>query len=228
MVLADNQRSAAGHLNAAGAARLLGAHPGLAGNDVAAAVRALMSVPLAVAGSSRAAAGVCDGLGARRVAGIVMPERCEDGGEVVLRPATDADSDTVLAWNSIPGVRRDFRNPNPPTADQHAAWFAASLRSPERMLNVIEVDRQPVGILRLDRIRTPEELTKHGGFVISILVDPTFEGRGIAKAALRSVRRLMAGQRLVADVMGANVASRRAFEASGYYRHDGIYVNSCA
>jgi RimJ/RimL family protein N-acetyltransferase len=155
-----------------------------------------------------------------------MPEHCEDGGEVVLRPAVGADSDTILAWNRIPGVRRHFHNPSPPTADEHAAWFAASLRDPERMLNVIELDRQPVGVLRLDRIGTVGESARDG-FLVSILVDPKFEGRGVAKAALRAARRLMAGQRLVAEVTDANVASRRAFEASGYHRHDGVYVNSC-
>jgi UDP-2,4-diacetamido-2,4,6-trideoxy-beta-L-altropyranose hydrolase len=226
VILADNQRSAADHLHAVGAVRLLGAHPGLTAADVAAAVRALIDDPATVAKLSRVAAGVCDGLGARRVAGSVMPERCEDDGEVVLRPAIGADSETILAWNRIPSVRRHFHNPNPPTADEHAAWFAASLHDPERMLNMIEFDRQPVGVLRLDRIGKVGESARDG-FLVSILVDPKFEGRGVGKAALRAARRLMAGQRLVAEVMDANVASRRAFEASGYHRHDGLYVNGC-
>jgi UDP-2,4-diacetamido-2,4,6-trideoxy-beta-L-altropyranose hydrolase len=153
---------------------------------------------------------------------IVSPERCDDGSPVILRPATQADSDMIFAWQSKPGMRRHFHDPRPPTQGEHAAWFAASLQSTERMLNVIEVDRQPAGVLRLDRLSEASER----GFLVSILVDPAFEGRGVAKAALRAARRLMAGQRLVAEVLDSNVASRRVFEASGYRPHDGLYVNS--
>ncbi len=225
VVLADNQRRAAASLAAAGAARLLGPHPGVAAAEITAAVREIAADAGGLRRMSRAAALVCDGLGARRVAGVVNPEHCDDGSAVSLRPATASDRDLVFAWQTMPETRRYFREPRPPSAAEHAAWFGDSLARADRMLNIIELDGKAAGVLRLDRLAAPCSAAG-GDFSISILVDPALAGRGIAKAALRATRRLMAGQRLVADVMDDNVASRRAFEASGFRLQDGLYVSA--
>ncbi|MBX9633923.1 MAG: UDP-2,4-diacetamido-2,4,6-trideoxy-beta-L-altropyranose hydrolase [Magnetospirillum sp.] len=64
---AENQRPGATALAASGAAEILSWDGPLAPGRVAAALRALAADPARIAGMSRAAAGVCDGLGPERV-----------------------------------------------------------------------------------------------------------------------------------------------------------------
>jgi UDP-2,4-diacetamido-2,4,6-trideoxy-beta-L-altropyranose hydrolase len=224
VVLAENQRAAANHLVAAGAAQLLGDYPDFARATFTKSVRALIDDPARLANMSRAAARVCDGLGTQRVAGVLSPEYCEGNAAVTLRPAVPADSDMVLDWQRLPDVRRYSHQQHPPSPDEHAVWFASCLADTDRILNVIEMAGHPAGVLRLDRVNSLAGVAK-SAFLVSILVAPSFAGRGIAKAALRAARRLMIGQQLIAEILDANVASLRAFEACGYVQQAGFYVN---
>jgi RimJ/RimL family protein N-acetyltransferase len=70
----------------------------------------------------------------------------------------------------------------------------------------------PVGVLRLDR--------QAGGTEVSILVDPQFQGRGIAAAALRIAHFVYDGESFVATVHPQNQASAALFRGCGY-RPDG-------
>jgi UDP-2,4-diacetamido-2,4,6-trideoxy-beta-L-altropyranose hydrolase len=72
LMLADNQRGAAEALAERGAARALNAADAAFDASLAAALLQLTSDPVALAAMSRAAAAICDGLGAERVAARLL------------------------------------------------------------------------------------------------------------------------------------------------------------
>lgn len=130
-------------------------------------------------------------------------------GDVSLRHANAADSDMILGWQSAPGIRRYARNPGPPTAPQHAAWFAAVLADPARELFVIEQRGTPVGILRLDTLARDRK-------EVSILVAPDRQGRGIGRRALHAMKLVRGPFEVFAAVNRDNAASHAIFRAAGF------------
>ena len=161
---------------------------------------------------------ITDGLGARRVALELLPERDAQSGAVTLRPATPDDCEPMLQWQSEPGARRFARNPTAPTRVEHAAWLGRTLADPQSLLNVIVADGRPVGVLRFDR-RAP------GEWEVSILVAAEARSRGVGRAALAAGRRLLPDANLVAEIHPDNTASHRLFQAAGYQRTGSAYVS---
>lgn len=211
LTLAENQRPNARALAARGAAIDLGdVGDGTAG-AILDGVLGLLRDAGARRAMSTAAAALCDGRGVQRALVAMLGERrLRDGRAVRLSLAEPEDSDTMLAWQQSPGLRRYARNPAPPTAAEHAAWFAATLCRPERILTVIRVGDAPAGILRLDQ--------RDGGTSreVSILVAPAFQGAGVGGAALALARELAPGAALDAAIQPENVASRAMFTRAGY------------
>lgn len=209
--LADNQRANARALAARGAAIDLGDVGALGAATLRDTVQRLLRDGAARRAMSEAAAALCDGRGAQRVLiALLGPQRLRDGRLVRLALAEPRDGDAMLGWQQVPGLRRYTRNPATPTAGEHAAWFAATLCRPERILTVIRVDEAPAGVLRLDR------RDGGAGWEVSILVAPTFQGAGVGGAALALARALAPGVPLDAAIHPENVASRAMFARAGY------------
>jgi UDP-2,4-diacetamido-2,4,6-trideoxy-beta-L-altropyranose hydrolase len=154
---------------------------------------------------------IADGLGARRVALELLPERDARSRAITLRPATPDDCESMLQWQSEPGARRFARNPTAPTRPEHAAWLDRTLADPQSLLNVIVADGRPVGVLRLDR-------KPSGDWEVSILVAGEARSHGIGRAALAATRRLLPDANLIAEIHPVNTASHRLFRAAGYRR----------
>jgi RimJ/RimL family protein N-acetyltransferase len=79
-----------------------------------------------------------------------------------------------------------------------------------------------VGVLRLDSA-IPERLGPNSNpereaFLVSILVDPQCQGRGVAAAALAAGRDLLPQAVLYAEVLEGNEPSHRLFSNAGYRR----------
>ncbi len=208
VVTAENQRRNAAALAAAGAARVVGDLDSTASDRIARAVGDLLDDTAGYAAMAGKAWKLCDGKGAVRVARAIDPPADRAGVPVHLRPANAADCDIVFGWQIDPRVRRHFRNPNPPTHDEHVAWFADRLRRPDSVVYVVESDARPAGVVRADR--------GEDGWEVSILIDPVCAGRGIGRTALALLDELMPGARLRAHVLMANEASHRIFRAAGY------------
>ena len=94
------------------------------------------------------------------------------------------------------------------------AWLEKCLADPARILTLILHDGAPVGVLRFDRHGTTS------AHEISILVDPSQHGRGIAAAALRLGKCLFRGAVLRAEVDPANTPSRALFDRAGFHPLD--------
>ena len=106
------------------------------------------------------AAGICDGLGTTRtILHLMPPQRASDGGSVTLRLAEAADEQLMLDWQMHPSTRQYARESRVPTREEHHRWFQARVRSENCFLTVIELEGEPVGVLRLDRVHAHHTAT---------------------------------------------------------------------
>lgn len=218
-VLADNQRPNAALLAGMGAAVVV-ADADLT-SAFASRLRKLAADPQQLRTMSAAAARLCDGRGALRVMlALLPPASARDGRPVTLRPVTEDDGAQIYAWQSHEATRRHFRNPAVPTPDEHRRWLTDALDDADRITLMVDCNRAPAGLLRLDPLR------RHPGYEVSILSDPERYGRGVASAALALGRRLLPGHDLHASIRADNAASRRLFRGATYTEEDdGEFVN---
>ncbi len=210
VIMAENQIpvSHALHQNKAGIS--LGSFIDMRCKDIADAIHKISS-PASVAKMSASAASVCDGLGARRVSLELLPERAADEATVTFRPVTQMDVTLLYQWQCFPETRRYARNVNPPTFEEHLSWFAERLAAQHGVFSIIEYDRQPAGVLRLDITSSNYE-----EYEISIFIIPERMKMGIASAALRTVKRLLPDDQILAEILPENSASQTLFERAGY------------
>jgi len=204
IVAAENQRHLARGLAAAGAARVLKSD--FSAQDLAALLAPLLRDDETRAGMARNASRLCDGLGCGRMAQALL----YPASAVTLRPVDVDDQDILLQWQREPRMRCFAREPQVPSLSEHAAWFAAKRDDLACVFHLIEVDRVPAGFLRLDF--RPET----GSYEVSIAVTEAFHGRGVARAALAIVRRLLPWAEFRAWVRSENTASLDLFRKSGY------------
>lgn len=212
IVIADNQRLVASSLAKAGAAQIA--------RDAADAVARAMTLlenRAARNAMAAAAASLCDGRGAARIAIWIDPEHAKDGKIVRLRPVAADDEAMTLAWQKQPETRRFARDARVPTADEHRAWFAAKSADPDCLFNIVLHGGAPVGTIRLDR--------RDAGWEVSISVDTALHGAGIGRAALALARRLVPEAPLLAQILSGNEASHVLFARAGYVQDGSWYVN---
>lgn len=212
--IADNQRDSIVSLEEAGAGIALGSTETITPEMVAKALGHLIADDQARRSMSRAAAALCDGLGASRIALALPPV----GAEIALRSATVADEALLLAWQNEPATRRFSRTPGVPTPQEHKAWLKRTLDDQSRLLCVVLSKDVPVGMLRLDR--SDDET----GFEVSIVISEANSGRGLARGALAVASRMFPWAELRAEVLPGNDRSHALFRAAGYrLDSDGLY-----
>jgi RimJ/RimL family protein N-acetyltransferase len=208
-VIASNQAEIAERLAEAGAAQSLGPIAKVTSASVAAILQSLARDPQRIARLSADSVGICDGRGAQRVAMRLSPARARGGEPVWLRPATASDVDVIYEWQCQPETRRFGRNNAVPSRDEHEAWFAARLRNPASLLNIIMCGSEPAGTLRLDRLDPY-------AYEVSIVVSMSCYGRGLGLAALELARRLVPESQIKAEILLGNTRSEALFTRAGY------------
>lgn len=216
---AENQKAVARALAARGAAVVTRLSKSLEA-VLAERIGGLLRDPARVERMGRRAATVCDGLGAARTALFLLPERARDGKPVTLRLARASDCGRLYRWQIDPSTRKFARRPDPPRYEEHRRWLHEKLKDPRCIFHIIEYDGVPAGVVRLDALDHPRQ------FEVSIYIGPGMKQRGIARAALRGIRRLLPWAEFHAWVMPENAASRRLFEGAGYVVRDGRYVQN--
>lgn len=218
-LIAENQRHVARRLIEAGAAISLIPDPGHPPQHPPALLAALFGPDRdRLTALSTGASGLCDGSGADRVAVAIAQLFGDLPTGVRLRPVREADETVLLAWQEAPVTRWHFRNPQPPTPEEHRRWFAAKRADPACQMSILEYDGDPVAFVRLDIAGASAE--------VSILVAPQRHGCGFGAAALGLIRALRPELRLTAEVLPGNTASHALFRGSGYrLEKPGLYVS---
>ena len=93
-------------------------------------------------------------------------------------------------------------------------WFKARLKSSTAIIQIAEIDRKPVGQVRL------EFSTAEKSWLVDISVATEFRGKGMAAEILQkavvALRKIQCKARVVAWVKRANENSIRVFESAGF------------
>lgn len=205
--VADNQRYIAKALSEQGCAINLGWHEDLTDSLIKQNILRLIQDSARVAVMSSNALGVCDGRGVDHI----IPYVFIGNEKISLSFMTHDDCRMLFEWQLLPGTRRYAHNSATPSWKEHQDWFFAVLSNPARILYKILKDNKPVGMLRLDRI---DGTTRK--FLVSILIDPVFQGQGVAKAALDIAKNIDPAASFVAEVKRDNKASQRLFLSAGF------------
>ena len=137
----------------------------------------------------------------------------EEPTRIMLRAATEADSDLLFDWVNRPDcLDNKLKTPGPIERSAHDAWLVDRLASLDCGIWIIELEAVPVGQIRLEK--------RAEGLDVDIYLDNAARGRGIAAVALEAARseagRLWPGVPLVARIKPENVESHRLFIKSGY------------
>ncbi len=216
--IADNQRPGALAARDQGAVVVVDQPAPLRVQAIAAALHELVEQPERLARMSRAAAQLCDGRGAARVAAELQQR------VLTLVPAQASDAQRLFDWRNAPETRAHSGSPETITFDGHRRWLAGVLTDPSRRLWIAMLGDeagQPVGVVRFDAESHAQGL----GATISIYRVPGVRGRGWGRAVIaRGVA--LAGQawpdldRIDARISPDNQASLRAFAACGFLPGD--------
>jgi RimJ/RimL family protein N-acetyltransferase len=133
--------------------------------------------------------------------------------ELTLRKARADDRELLREWRNDPAVRAASRNTHEVDEQEHARWLRDLLANPDRHLLIAELDGEPIGQVRFDRMR---------GYCYEISASLSERARGAGHGTL-----LLAGSldwlwrwtnadASVAEVRESNDASLRAFRAAGF------------
>jgi UDP-2,4-diacetamido-2,4,6-trideoxy-beta-L-altropyranose hydrolase len=222
IITADNQARVAERLAAAGACVAIGRRRDIMPAMVAGPVTVLANDAGRRRAMARAAAVICDGRGVKRLLAELIPTTEVKRRAISLRPASMDDAEMMLVWQRDPRTRQFARKPQPPHRDEHYRWLAERLGDPRTIFNVILVDGQPAGVVRLDRKRIGGIGEAHE---VSIFVMPDLYRQGVASSGLALSRDLVPGAVLVARVKPGNAASEALFARAGYTRDNGWLVS---
>ena len=150
---------------------------------------------------------------------------------VGVRPATEADSVSILAWRNDPATRAMSTNTDEVRWAEHASWYGALLANPARHLLVGWVhgdDDDLIGMVRFDRLDTHADvrgrpsatLGADAVYEMSVNMAPHARGRRLAVPLLRTAANWLQGHAggaaVVAWTRVENEAMRRSLLGAGY------------
>ena len=228
VITAENQRQISRVLADAEAIHVLGRADEVTETIMCEALNRFASQCDRLAEMSRRAAAICDGLGELRVViELLPPTHSASGRDIRLRFLDVDDADITFAWQCDRRTRRYFRNPSPPSFDEHRAWLLDRLNNEHTFTLMVLCSDDPAGVLRLDR--SP----KRRRWEVSIYVDPERYRQGVGSAALSLVRNALPNLDLWAQIVPENRASvalytRLGYEpmGGGWYRNPPVQIHA--
>ena len=162
---------------------------------------------------------LCDGRGVSRIITLVAKREGAIGRAVALRPVSPADCQTVYKWQIHPDIRRFAHRSAPPSRSEHESWFADRLANPEEQYFLVELEGVPAGVLRLEPYAGDD-----GDWLISILIAPMNQRKGVGRATLKLAHQLWPESTFVAEVLPENIASHKLFVSVGYKQDGSRYI----
>ncbi|RUO79822.1 UDP-2,4-diacetamido-2,4,6-trideoxy-beta-L-altropyranose hydrolase [Idiomarina tyrosinivorans] len=211
VTLAENQKTIAKQLVGNGCALSLGPAESLTAELLHQQLTRVFSHPDVYQSLKENSLRLCDAHGTRRVFQELFPAQTTSGDCLYLRKITEADIQQLFVWQNLPETRRYARNPAAPSWSEHQMWMKKKLAQPFNYFYRIDVEHDPAGMIRLDRLA-------NGGYEISIFVAPEFYQRGVAITAIRAVQQLHREITIYATVKPENIASQRLFEKAKFKR----------
>ena len=126
-----------------------------------------------------------------------------------LRCAIIDDAQLLFDWRNDIETRKQSRNTDSTSWENHLLWLAKSLKMTTRKLYVAEHKGVLVGTIRSDR-------NEDGTVELSWTVAPSHRGKGVGKAmVMQFVEQLHPEEKLIAIIRKGNISSEKIAEALG-------------
>ncbi|MFC3122161.1 GNAT family N-acetyltransferase [Agaribacter flavus] len=136
-----------------------------------------------------------------------------------IRSAIASDADDVYMWRNDDLVRKMSFNSDRVDYSTHIKWFNEALNDDNRLLFIGELHEHKIGICRFDLDTNSTPLSAR----VSIHMNPTFRGRGLAKSLLHKAIQWYRSQEedieLIAEIKPENKASIQLFSSLGFVLH---------
>lgn len=138
--------------------------------------------------------------------------------DIRIRSAKKTDSKDIFEWRNDEITRKMSNSPKIIEWENHSRWFSSSLDSKSRILLICEDDcSEKIAIIRFD--------ISESNSVISINLNPTQRGKGLAKSCLsRSIeffsKEYVEIKYLIAKIKEDNIASQKTFSGVGFIKYN--------
>jgi UDP-2,4-diacetamido-2,4,6-trideoxy-beta-L-altropyranose hydrolase len=207
IVLAENQRLVAGHLDAAGVSVDLGWWSGLAGGSFARRVSSLLSDTAKLRDMRDKGRRLVDGKGSQRVVSALRY------GFLTLRRASTGDCDLLWRWANDAGVRQSAFHSELIPPSEHRRWLDRKLRDPACVILIAaDPGGSPVGQIRFD-VRGDEA-------TVDVSIDKQRRkaglGCGLIESGIEELTQTLPIRTVHAYVKPENQPSLHAFAEAGF------------
>jgi UDP-2,4-diacetamido-2,4,6-trideoxy-beta-L-altropyranose hydrolase len=160
-----------------------------------------------------------DGFGINRVINSI--EESNDSQTIHFRKVTPQDRNKIYLWQQIKEIRKYFNNPNPPSLDEHNAWFSERIKQYESPYWMICHDNEEYGIFSLSY-----NYHKHV-YDLSWFIIPEKRGRGFGTQAVKCAIDIIHPFKIRAFVNEDNVASHKVFKSLNFLKtEDNYYISN--
>lgn len=138
--------------------------------------------------------------------------------DIKIRSAKENDSKDIFEWRNDEITREMSHTSEIIEWENHSKWFSSSLGSKSRILLICEDDySEKIALIRFDIFESNS--------VISINLNPTQRGKGLAKSCLiRSIeffsKEYIEIENLIAQIKENNIASQKTFLGIGFTKYN--------
>jgi len=213
--LAENQRGIAEGLDSRGVGLNARWYAEISELDLAQALKTLMFNPARRKTMSEEGQKLVHGTGTDKVVSVMhkVAQSALLSDYLQVRPARFEDVELLWRWTNDQMMRANSFQSDPIPYNKHIKWYQEKLQSPNTRIWILELDQEPAGQVRYDRVDTHEA-------VISFSIAADYRGKGISTKALVLTAgmacRELGVKRLKGVVFLSNEASRHAFAKAGF------------
>lgn len=148
---------------------------------------------------------------------------------IYLRPMTDLDTDSIIAWRNREDVRKNFIYREPFTREGHGHWVKTMIdtgRAVQMMICDL-ASGQPLGSVYIRDIDRGHNKAEYGIFIGV----PEARGRGIGTAAAKLMLRYCFGEeglhRVYLRALADNRQAVRSYEKAGFVQEGCLRDDVC-
>lgn len=150
---------------------------------------------------------------------------------IYLRPMTESDTDSIIAWRNREDVRKNFIYREPFTREGHGNWVKTMIHTGRAVQMIIcNLDSgQPIGSVYIRDVDKAHKKAEYGIFIGV----PEARGRGIGTAAAKLMLRYCFEEeglhRVYLRALAENRQAVRSYEKAGFVQEgclrDDVYID---
>lgn len=133
--------------------------------------------------------------------------------DIKLRTIETHDINKLFEWRNNPDIRSKSFNTAPILWAEHEKWFKAKINDPYTAIYMAYCGQNDIGSIRFEN--------KGDAVKISVMLNPSFIGKGFGAEIIRSAVEKYVSERkvnkaIIAEIKKDNIASVKAFQKAGF------------